>query len=346
MSSRVGLRFRDCPIEVESNSRALIEHLTDYFHDFVTEQPPEPAVRVSAVDTDVCEPDMDFTIKEPDPGKSRIKEEYVDLEDGRIVRKRLTGMLFLLGQGIDLACGPCLENDNQVINFINNRFIEWTLKGGSLLCHAAGVSVAGRGLAIAGSSGAGKSTLALQVMDGDIDYVSNDRLMVRRDGDRVSMVGVPKLPRVNPGTILHNPSLHGLMDEESLREAASLPQEELWELEDKYDVSIERFFGPNRFKLEARMKGLVLLNWEPGDAPLEVRRVDLCDEPELLEAFMKSAGVFYDPEEDYEPPSLPVEDYIHALEPCEVFELAGGARFDEGARACATYLRTGRMQTR
>ena len=66
-------------------------------------------------------------MKTPDPGKTKIKEEYVDLDDGRIVRKRLTGMLFVFGGGQNVAVGPCGANLNQVINFINNRYIEWLL---------------------------------------------------------------------------------------------------------------------------------------------------------------------------------------------------------------------------
>jgi HprK-related kinase B len=196
---------------------------------------------------------------------------------------------------------------------------------------------------MAGSSGMGKSTLALQVLARGADYVSNDRLMVKRQGDRVTMVGVPKLPRVNPGTILNNPALRGLMSDAARKAAESLPRQKLWELEDKYDVFIDRFFGPGRFKLEARMSGLVLLNWQPTEAPLRIRRIDLRHEPQLLDAFMKPTGVFYDPEEDYESPSLPQSQYIETLDPCDVFELSGGASFDAAAAACDSYLRTGEM---
>ena len=62
------------------------------------------------------------------------------------------------------AVGPCLANDNQIVNFINNRLIEVRLRAGDLLFHAAGVARNGRGLALAGFSGAGKSTLALAIM--------------------------------------------------------------------------------------------------------------------------------------------------------------------------------------
>lgn len=43
--------------------------------------------------------------EEPDPGKSKVKEEYADFPDGRLVRKRLTGMVFVFGEGDHLAMG-------------------------------------------------------------------------------------------------------------------------------------------------------------------------------------------------------------------------------------------------
>ena len=52
------------------------------------------------------------------------------------MRKRLTGMVFLMADGLNLAVGPCLANVNQVVNFVNSRYIEHLLRSGGLLCHA------------------------------------------------------------------------------------------------------------------------------------------------------------------------------------------------------------------
>ena len=64
-------------------------------------------------------------LKDPKPGKSKIKEEYGDLEGNRLVCKRLTGMVFVFGGETNLALGPCLVNSNLVVNFINNSRIQW-----------------------------------------------------------------------------------------------------------------------------------------------------------------------------------------------------------------------------
>ena len=180
--------------------------------------------------------DGEFTIKQPDQGKNRIKEEFLELDGGRLVRKRLTGMYFLFGQDVNLAVGPCVENDNQVVNFINNRLIQWELDRGGLLAHAAAVNHQGRGLALAGFSGMGKSTLALHLMSRGLNFISNDRLLVQEAGRGVVMRGVPKLPRINPGTALNNPDLVSVIPEDEKEVFGQMSTDEIWTLEHKYDV--------------------------------------------------------------------------------------------------------------
>jgi HprK-related kinase B len=78
-------------------------------------------ISISAHEAPAKELSVTDTIKQPDPGKFKIKEEYVELADGRVVRKRLTGMVFVFGNGENVAVGSCLDNLNQVVNFINNQ---------------------------------------------------------------------------------------------------------------------------------------------------------------------------------------------------------------------------------
>ena len=73
---------------------------------------------------------------------------------------------------------------------------------------------AGAGLVIAGFAGAGKSTLALEIMGHGTDFISNDRVMVSRQGQTLTMAGVAKMPRINPGTVLNNPNLASVMNAE------------------------------------------------------------------------------------------------------------------------------------
>ena len=67
----------------------------------------------------------------------------------------------------------------------------------------------------AGFTAAGADVLLLGPLPTPgVAYLTNDRLFIRRDGPTVAAVGIPKLPRVNPGTIVHNPRLSSLLPEE------------------------------------------------------------------------------------------------------------------------------------
>ena len=328
---RLGLTFGDCKIELRSNTAELVERLRTYFSDFVLNT-VEPDLIVSAVEAPDWRPEIKLTPKEPDPGKEKIKEEYADLAGGRLVRKRLTGMVFLMGAGLNLAYGSCLANDNQVVNFINSRYIQWMLERNWLLCHASGVTKGGHGLALAGVSGAGKSTLALHLMGADLDFVSNDRLLIRRGRNGLAMSGVAKLPRINPGTALNNPALKSVVPDQEAEKFTKLPKEELWCLEHKYDVFIDNCFGKDRFRLDSGMDGLVVLSWSLGGGQPLVRQVDPAQRPDLLAAFMKAPGLFYLPEDANTLPGP--SQYIEALDGTPVYEIAGGVDFQKAAKAC------------
>jgi HprK-related kinase B len=332
----LGLRLGDCGLRLDTNSEALVVKLRGYFHDFV-EAAGAADIVVQALDAPTPTVDLPLSIKPPDPGKAKVKEEFHDLPRGRLVRKRLTGMHFLFDHQRNLAVGPCLLNDNQVINFINSRYIQWMLNQGHLLCHCAAVTGPNGGLALAGLSGRGKSTLALHLVSRGLNFVSNDRLLVRRDHDEVSMHGVAKLPRINPGTALNNPHLLGVMPERERREFAALPAHELWRLEHKYDAYLERCYGPGRFELAATMRGLVILSWRHGDEPFVLRRVDLRQRPDLLAAVMKSPGLFFLPPAGHDLDHSD-EAYLGTLGDCPVYELAGGADFQAASLACLDLL--------
>ena len=141
------LRFDDCVFLIETNEKQLDEKLRHYFSAFVID-PQNPDIVVTAHEAPVPSLCLDLAEKQPDPGKHKVKEEFADIEGGRVVRKRLTGMVFIFGNGDNLAVGPCIQNDNQVINFINNRYIEWQICRGGILEHADGVRPYNKGLAL------------------------------------------------------------------------------------------------------------------------------------------------------------------------------------------------------
>lgn len=335
----VPLQFGNMRINVLTNSHLLQDKLMSYYRDF-TGKGGSAEIEIRAIDMPSLQVDVPLTIKQPDPGKSKIKEEYADLADGRIVRKRLTGMVFVFGGNRHVALGSCVSNDNQVVNFINNRFIEFLIKGGCLLFHAAGVSWKGRGLTISGFSGTGKSTLALHIMRSGTDFVSNDRVMVEKEFQTLTMYGVAKMPRVNPGTVLHNPSLESVIPPEERKKFEALSQNKLWDLEHKYDAFIDQCFGRNKFKLNAPMAGLVVLNWKRNGQPCKVQTVNLVERRDLMPAFMKSVGLFFEMDDPARELDFSEEAYLALLKDCPVLEITGGIDFEEASIACLDFLET------
>ena len=333
----LNLGFEGVVVRVLTNSIDLANKLSEYFCEFLVPRETRADLLVTALEGPPPEFDEPFVINHPDPGKTKIKEEYLDLPDGRIVRKRLTDMVFLFGNGVNVAVGPCRENDNQVVNFINNRIIERELDLGALLAHAAAVCTDRQGLALAGFSGMGKSTLALHLMSRGLNFVSNDRLLITAGMQATAMRGVPKLPRINPGTALNNPDLAAVIPEDQRGDFDSIPDDEIWELEHKFDVSIEQCFGPDRFRLASTMDGLVILNWFRGEqGGPRVNRVDLHGRRDLLGAVMKAPGLFYRPSGLGAANSE--EDYLKRLECVAVLEITGSVDFDRAADACLEEL--------
>lgn len=327
------VQFGDCRIWVRTNSPSVISELKQYFSAFVG-LPGMADCTITVHQTENVRIDHPLTVREPEPGKSRIKEAYVDLPDGRIVRKLLTGMVFVFGGQDHVVIGPCSDNLNQVVNFINNRYIEWQIARGGILGHAAGVRLYNKGIALAGFSGMGKSTLALHLVNRGADFVSNDRVILENNESGIWMHGVGKLPRVNPGTIVNNDSLKELLPHTDYERFASLSKDEIWNLEHKYDVPIDRYFGPNRFKLKTPLDALIILNWRRTDQPARLLPVDIDARRDLLPAFMKSTGLFFLPDSPI-PISDPTEDdYIRFLKQSQVFEISGGVNFQEAAQAC------------
>ena len=338
----VRLDVGGCRIDVATNATELATKLKRYFHELLVDGDGSPDFSILAVDADALELSGPWIAKQPDPGKKRIKEEWFDLPDGRVVRKRLTGMVFVFGGGLHLAYGPCLANDNQVVNFVNNRYMQWRLAQGFLLAHAGAVASEGRCIALCGPSGAGKSTAALGLLSAGLDFVSNDRLLFRARGDEVEVQGVPKHPRVNPGTVLHNTLLDGMIEEPERSRLLALPSEELRELERKYDVIIDGVLGPGRFRMQAELAALVVFNWG-GDGKARARPVDLRERPELLPMITKSPGLFYDSHPAGEPLDLSDERYLQALAGSPVLEITGRRDFDAAQRLCleALHLESG-----
>jgi HprK-related kinase B len=276
-------------------------------------------------------------------GKAGQKEQFFDLRDGRVVFKVRTQMQFLIGKGALLAAGPCVANANQIINFVNSQYISQRVHEKWALCHAAGVAHGERGLGIAARAGAGKSTLALHLLSSGLSFVSNDRLLIKRTERGPELAGIPKMPRVNPGTLLNNPDLRGILTPEREQQLASLTHEELWGLEEKYDVLVDRVYGKGRTIYRAALAGLVVLNWSFRNVgqPAEFRPVNLAERADLLDLVRKSPGVFHRDAsgENVQGSAEPdAEAVLEAAAGVRVWEATGSPQFDVGVRFCRRVL--------
>lgn len=330
------LRFDDLTIDVQSNAEQLVAFLAHYYRRYV-DNAATPSMTVTAIETLPPALETPFTIQKRPPGKM-LKEEFLDLPDGRIVRKIRTSMMFLIGGRRQVAVGPCFTNRNQIINFIDSRFLGHRMGQGCILFHAAGVRQGDTGLALTGQSGMGKSTLALHLVSRGVQFVSNDRLMIRQEGDGHVMYGLPKQPRVNPGTLLTNPQIAPMLTEQQRARYADLPRDELWSLEEKHDVDLDEWFGPNRHVLASPMSALLILNWHDGAGPIAVREVNIAEREDLWPGYLKSPGVFFDDRTRAAFPRAEPEDYVSLLRGCPVVEVTGDIDFARLANTCVRFL--------
>ena len=334
------LTVGDCGLTIRSNSEPLLDRLRGYFA-HLSQQPTHAAMEVIAIESKVLDSGLPFIDWRREPGKSGRKDAYVELPDGRLILKVRTGMLFLQSEGWRIAAGPCLEYDNQLINFINSQIMNWLQQRDWLICHAAGLMLDGHALAIAGFSGGGKSTLMLHLMEHpNSRFLTNDRLFLRLRGVEVEAVGIPKLPRINPGTVVNNSRLAGLIDEQRRAELLQMPKQALWDLEEKFDVDVARLYGRDRIDTSTpvHLSGLLILNWsKTDDIPVAIHKVDPARRSELLSAVMKSPGPFYQDKlgafiEDEDP--LRAEPYQALLKGVNVFEVTGRMDFAELTALC------------
>lgn len=265
-------------------------------------------------------------------GKSGRKDAVCDLEGTRLIRKVRSGVTFVQAPGVAIALGPLTENESTVINFINTQVLNACLRDGWQLAHAAAVTDGTRTLAISGLSGGGKSTSILRMMDlRGTRFLSNDRVLIK-GGAPARALGIPKHPRINPGTILGNPRLTGMIPDTRATELRALPPAELWDLEEKYDLIIPEVYGPGRMRLDGPLTDFWVLNWaRDSDQPTRVAPVALAERPDLLSAIMKSPGPFYQHASGTFEPNGNSPDpapYLEALQGVTVCEVSGRVDFD------------------
>jgi HprK-related kinase B len=332
------LSAHGCTLEVFSNSQQLLDRLADYFA-HLPQQHQQVCLQVVAIECPVRDHNLAFVDWRREPGKTGRKDAYVDLLDARLVLKVRTGMLFLQSETQRIAAGPCLANDNQLINFINSQWMNRLQQQGWLICHAAALEYQGSALALAGFSGNGKSTLMLHLLElPKFRYLTNDRLFVRANGPHVTATGIPKLPRINPGTLLNNPRLVKLLPAHRQQAMRKLTKQALWALEEKHDVDVALLYGKERIDTATPrpLKTLLILNWShTAKDATQFQRVDLLRRRDLLPAVMKSPGPFYQDSGglfQHDDGPLLEENYQKQFKNVEIIELTGKIDFDRAIK--------------
>jgi len=343
------LKLPEMIVCVRSNSQPLLDSLHHYFRHIVLADgfDDDGCIEVVALERPPLELDVIWQGWAREGGKTGRKDSYFDLESmaggtlqqARLIRKVRTGMVFLQSMQHRIAVGQCLANANQVINFINNQYMNYLQQQGWLICHAAAVAEDGRATAIAGFSGGGKSTMMLHLMNqAQYDYVTNDRMFIKRVGNHVQARGIPKLPRINPGTIINNTKLKSMLAVDEVAEFEAMPQQLLWDLEQKYDVDITTTYGANRFANDTPLQQFIVLNWSrDSQQPTQIAEVPIAERTQLLDAIMKSSGPFYqhaDGHFDQVQNVLDRQPYIELLRQVTLLEVTGGVDFEALQQFC------------
>jgi HprK-related kinase B len=286
----LSLSFEEVPLRVTTNDREVLDRLAAYFRGFAAaEASPQAEIRLIQGSVRISGTFADL-VRE---GGRRPKEATQEVAGGgRLILKRATGVLMALWPGGAFAAGDVRANLNQGINLVNNCYAKIVLRRGHSLLHASAVSREGRTAVLAGPPGAGKSTSALHLVEAGFHCLSNDRVLAKPMADMVEVLGYPKQPRVNPGTLLGHPRLSSLLEPADRATLAALPPGELWELERKSDVDLDRIYGAGTVDLRGRMKALVLLRWRRAGQGLDVRRLSVDQALAALPLVYKNLGAF------------------------------------------------------
>ena len=343
-SKVVSLKINQFSINLRSNSDELLQWCQYYFsHVVELETIAEPDIEVVSIERQPVELDVNYDDwKRHDKDKSR-KDAIYDIPGARILKKVRTGMIFLQSQTHLIAAGECLKNKNQIINFINAQYMTTINNHGGITCHAAGLFYNHQVLGMAGFSGGGKSTLMLHMVSRSGScFVSNDRLFIQKNINDTQAIGIPKLPRINPGTIIHNPKLQSLISSERREELLGLPTEKLWDLEEKYDVFIDETYGEDKIQYQGEIKKFLVLNWKhDSDDDVCLKPVNLNDRRDLLVPIMKSPGPFFQFNNgDLYQYTMPLieQSYLDAFQNISVYEVSGKVDFKSLSQLCYEQL--------
>ena len=322
----LGLMIGGVPVAVQTNAPRIAERIGEYFSPYAAPTVPDGAPTVHLVQGD---PIVDAAKLRDVPRRLReqgVKEAYYDAAGGvRVIVKRRTGVTIYVAEPDHYVVGDLVRNFNQAVNIVMGVYAKSMLRRGYIMLHASAIVGASDGVAFASASGFGKSTVALALVERHQHLVTNDRLFLCPSDGAVEMVGVPKKPRVNPGTLLRLSSLAPLVSEEERARYTAMPPEALWKLEQKHDVDVDALYGPGTTRLSGRLRAIFLLRWSPLDRGWDVRTLPSADRAPALEPLLKTAGVY----DQTPPPSAEQQRLLRAVaDAVAVYDVRGRADVD------------------
>ena len=329
-----GIRFR-----LHADNRAILDYLAHYYSGLAWPDSPqstpsntaERSIFLLDQPADTCGAQW-TPVQRKKTSPLGLKEAYVDTPDGRWIHKVRTGMVMFQSLTDLMVFGELQANHSQVVNFINNQFLNHYQQQDYLLGHAAAFTCNGQTTAIAANSGGGKSTLMLKALETEqARFLSNDRILFRPDNGTTRVLGVAKHPRVNPGTLLHSGRLAPILPESEQHRFANLPEQALWGIEQKYDVPIPEYYGAGKVELSGTLKHLVLLDWSlasPAETALQALPADAI--AEALDGLRKNPGPFFQDASGRFPPekARSREAYASNLSGVTVWRITGRVDFD------------------
>jgi HprK-related kinase B len=129
------------------------------------------------------------------------------------------------------------------------------------------------------------------LLERGFDFLSNDRVIVRAGSQSVVAYGLPKQPRVNPGTLLAGTRTTSLLDEERQKRYRKMSDRELWKVEDKHDLDIGATLG-RQWVPYAPLSFAVALQWRHDGKGLTLEQLDPGQALEVLRGAAKTFGPF------------------------------------------------------
>jgi HprK-related kinase B len=294
VAATLHLKFLDFRIDVETNSLRAASRLQSYFRAYMVAPGAAPNMRLCAMRARPEYDESSLRAWEPPSGARPAKESYYDRGGVRFILKNRTGMLIKLREAEAAIIGDLDRNLNQTVNLIGTLFGLSLIDRGYAMFHASAVvrHDGDDAMIFLGNSGSGKSSLALQLMErGSFDYVSNDRVLVKVTRRGVHVVGLPKRPRVNPGTLLASSRLSRLLHPSKRPMYADMDIESLWGVEDKHDVDVTRTLGA-RERLEGRLTVAYSLEWKPAGHGLHLEPLGAAAALEAMRLTAKDFGPF------------------------------------------------------